>query len=65
MTFHLRLKWVFKIKRYELGAIVKQEMQRLFRMSDLGLLSYYLGIEVRQSKAIITLGQAAYAQMLL
>ena len=25
----------------------KKEMQRLFRMSDLGLLSYYLGIEVK------------------
>ena len=43
----------------------KREMQRLFRMSDLGLLSYYLGIEVRQSKAAITLGQAAYARRLL
>ena len=43
----------------------KVEMQRLFRMSDLGLLSYYLGIEVRQSKAAITLGQAAYARRLL
>jgi hypothetical protein len=41
------------------------EMQRLFRMSDLGLLSYYLGIEVRQSKAAITLGQVAYARKLL
>jgi len=43
----------------------KREMQRLFRMSDLGLLSYYLGIKVRQSKAAITLGQAAYARRLL
>jgi hypothetical protein len=25
----------------------KDEMRRLFRMSDLGLLSYYLGIEVK------------------
>lgn len=43
----------------------KAEMSRLFRMSDLGLLSYYLGIEVRQSKTAITLGQAAYARKLL
>jgi hypothetical protein len=43
----------------------KVEMQCLFRMSDLGLLSYYLGIEVRQSKAVVTLGQAAYARKLL
>ena len=49
------------------GGVVafKAEMQRLFRMSDLGLLSYYLGIEVRQSKAAVTLGQAAYARRLL
>ena len=30
-------------------------------MSDLGLLSYYLGIEVRQSNGEIFLSQAAYA----
>ena len=29
----------------------KLEMKGLFQMSDLGLLSYYLGIEVRQSPA--------------
>jgi hypothetical protein len=43
----------------------KQEMQRVFRMSDLGLLSYYLGIEVTQSPAGISLCQAAYAKKLL
>lgn len=43
----------------------KGEMHRLFRMSDLGLLSYYLGIEVKQTEAAITLGQSAYAQKLL
>jgi hypothetical protein len=26
----------------------KEEMTKLFKMSDLGLLSYYLGIEVKQ-----------------
>jgi len=37
----------------------KEEMCQLFRMSDLGLLSYYLGIEVKQGRSAITLGQAA------
>jgi hypothetical protein len=43
----------------------KEEMLCLFRMSDVGLLSYYLGIEVRQSKTAITLGQAAYTRKLV
>ena len=34
-------------------------------MSDLGVLSYYLGIEVRQGKEALTLGQSAYASKLL
>ena len=34
-------------------------------MSDLGALSYYLGIEVRQGKEELTLGQSAYASKLL
>ena len=34
-------------------------------MSDLGVLSYYLGIEVRQGKEVLTLGQSAYASKLL
>jgi hypothetical protein len=43
----------------------KEEMAARFRMSDLGALSYYLGIEVRQGKDIISLGQRAYALKLL
>uniref|UniRef100_A0ACD5X227 Uncharacterized protein n=1 Tax=Avena sativa TaxID=4498 RepID=A0ACD5X227_AVESA len=43
----------------------KIEMQGTFKMSDLGLLSYYLGIEVKQTPGEITLGQAAYAGKLL
>ena len=39
----------------------KLEMQSLFQMSDLGLLSYYLGIEVRQGPSGIDISQAAYA----
>ena len=30
-------------------------------MSDVGALSYYLGIEVRQGKEALTLGQSVYA----
>ena len=33
----------------------KQEMRKKFSMSDLGLLSYYLGIEVKQGDGGITL----------
>lgn len=43
----------------------KEEMHRTFRMSDLGLLSFYLGIEVKQDRNAITLGQAAYVKKLL
>ena len=43
----------------------KREMAARFRMSDLGTLSYYLSIEVRQGKEELTLGQSAYASKLL
>jgi hypothetical protein len=43
----------------------KAEMHRLFKMSDLGLLSYYLGIEVRQEHGEITVCQRAYAEKIL
>ena len=43
----------------------KQQMTGMFRMSDLGMLSYYLGIEVSQERGRIVLGQAAYAKRLL
>ena len=43
----------------------KREMAAHFRMSDLGALSYYLGIEVRQGKEELTLGQSVYASKLL
>ena len=39
----------------------KQEMKKNFSMSDLGLLSYYLGIEVKQGGGGITLSQSSYA----
>ena len=40
----------------------KQQMTGMFRMSDLGMLSYYLGIEVSQERGRIVLGQASYAK---
>ena len=43
----------------------KEEMAARFQMSDLGALSYYLGIEVKQGKEKVTLGQRAYALKLL
>nr|XP_020191935.1 uncharacterized mitochondrial protein AtMg00810-like [Aegilops tauschii subsp. strangulata] len=43
----------------------KQQMTKPFRMSDLGKLGYYLGIEVSQEHDRIVLGQAAYAKRLL
>ena len=43
----------------------KAEMMRLFKMSDLGLLNYYLGLEVTQSSHAITLCQAAYVDKIL
>jgi hypothetical protein len=43
----------------------KQEMKEKFKMSDLGLLTYYLGMEVKQASGRITLCQSAYASKLL
>ena len=43
----------------------KGQMLRTFRMSDLGLLSYYLGLEVTQGAQGITLRQGAYATKIL
>ena len=40
-------------------------MAARFKISDLGVLCYYLGIEVRQGKQSIYLGQRAYAEKLL
>jgi hypothetical protein len=43
----------------------KQQMMGEFEMSDLGFLTYYLGIEVGQQKAGITIKQSAYARIVL
>jgi heterodisulfide reductase subunit B len=46
-------------------ASFKQQMQELFRMSDLGQLSYYLGIKVTQGEDEITLCQRRYAEKVM
>ncbi|KAG6504844.1 hypothetical protein ZIOFF_037192 [Zingiber officinale] len=43
----------------------KQQMMTKFEMNDLGLLSYYLGIEVEQQKSRILLRQSIYAKKIL
>jgi hypothetical protein len=43
----------------------KEEMAAAFKMSDLSLLHYYLGIEVKQSASGISLSQGAYAMKIL
>ncbi|GKB86161.1 zinc finger, CCHC-type containing protein [Tanacetum coccineum] len=43
----------------------KEQMKNEFKMSDLGLLAYYLGIEVSQKKWGIALRQTCYARKLL
>lgn len=43
----------------------KTEMKDKFDMSDLGLLSYYLGVDVKQSAHSITLCQTSYAKSIL
>lgn len=40
----------------------KAQMKVTFQMSDLGILCFYLGIEVRQDNTCITLRQAHYAE---
>jgi len=46
-------------------AAFKEEMCQRFKMSDLALLSLYLGIEVSQQPGLITLKQSAFAVKLL
>lgn len=43
----------------------KEQMSREFDMSDLGKLTYYLGLEVGQCKGYIELKQTAYAKKIL
>jgi hypothetical protein len=43
----------------------KSEMKKMYKMSDLGLLTYYLGLQVKQQKGKISIGQEAYAAKLI
>ena len=43
----------------------KKQMSDQFEMSDLGLLSYYQGIEVKQGRSSVILKQIAYAKKIL
>ncbi|WZZ85883.1 hypothetical protein YC2023_114462 [Brassica napus] len=43
----------------------KKDMSKNFEMSDLGLLTYYLGLEVRQNSDCIMINQEAYARRIL
>nr|GEW78321.1 leucine--tRNA ligase, cytoplasmic-like [Tanacetum cinerariifolium] len=43
----------------------KAQMEEKFEMSDLGLLAYYLGIEVTQTSSDISIKQTAYANKIL
>jgi hypothetical protein len=43
----------------------KREMAKVFKMSDLGLLHYYLGIEIKQGQEGVSLCQGAYAAKIL
>jgi hypothetical protein len=43
----------------------KKEMSSAFKMSDMDILRYYLGIEVEQTSSGINLSQGAYAQKIL
>ncbi|GKC09196.1 zinc finger, CCHC-type containing protein [Tanacetum coccineum] len=43
----------------------KDQMEEKFKMSDLGLLAYYLGIEVTQTGGDISIKQTAYANKIL
>jgi hypothetical protein len=46
-------------------ATFKKQMTSEFDMSDLGLLSFYLGIEVKQENDCITIKQTSYAKKVL
>lgn len=44
---------------------VKAEMKVVFQMSDLGILSFYLEIEVHQDDSDISLRQTSYARRIV
>ena len=44
---------------------LKEKMRATFQMSDLGPLSFYLGIEVHRDSSVISLRQTAYAKRIM
>ena len=44
---------------------LKQEMKQFFEMTDLGPMTYFLGIEVKQSKNEVFICQKKYAKEIL
>ncbi|KAJ9552987.1 hypothetical protein OSB04_017032 [Centaurea solstitialis] len=50
---------------HEITSQLKSMMSSKFEMSDLGLLTYYLGIEVSQENDCVTIKQASYAVKIL
>lgn len=63
----LFIRQVLLITGTSLGNIskFKHEMSSVFDMSDLGRLSYYLGMEVNQRDGYIELKKSAYARKLV
>nr|GFA82698.1 ribonuclease H-like domain, reverse transcriptase, RNA-dependent DNA polymerase [Tanacetum cinerariifolium] len=45
--------------------LLKSQMENKFKMSDLGLLAYYLGIQVTQTGGVITIRQTCYISKIL
>ena len=43
----------------------KQEMMQAFEMTDLGLMTYFLGIEIKQSESVVFICQKKYAKDIL
>jgi hypothetical protein len=43
----------------------KQDMMQAFEMSDLGLMSFFLGMEIKQDRGEIFIGQEKYAKKIL
>ncbi|GAA0159622.1 transmembrane signal receptor [Lithospermum erythrorhizon] len=50
---------------YKMMMMFKESMVKVFEMTDLGNMNYFLGIEVRQTQAGIFIGQKKYAEEIL
>ena len=56
---------IFTVNNPSLFEEFKNDMAREFEMTDIGLMSFYLGLEVRQSDDGIFVGQQAYVNEVL